>query len=899
MSAGGAFVGRTAELATMAGELDAVRSGRPRVLLVEGPAGIGKTSLIRCFLGRRTELAVLWAGGDEGEVGLPFGVLAELVAGVPRRLLGPLLSAGPPPEADPLAVGAELLTVLGGLQSPGPVVVVVDDAQWVDDRSSRALVFVVRRLRRDQVLVVLGVRDDAPGEAAWWDRTLTQADLVRRLALRGLDAEEIVELSGLVGGPALTSAAGRRLQEHTKGHPLHARALLTELPPDALTDTRRVLPAPRSLASLVLVRVAKLSAPAQELVLAAAVLGSRCTLSDAVALAAVPDPLVALDEAVGAGLLTEVLTGTGHDVAFSHELVRAAVYADLSPAKRHGLHLAAAELLGGTTAIGHRVAAAVGPDPGLATELTELGHDDLEARRWWSAADHLTAAAELSGTAHERAARLVTAVEAMLAGGDLGRALRLERDIRAGPPVSGREGVLGRLEVLSGRFAAARKTLTTAVQATDGGSPAAAAHLALLSFVEGESDAAELAGQALAGHPAPEVATLARFLRVTGLVMQGRKSGAEAELTRRADGAPETTALRGVLALWADDAAGAAAILSDVVREGAPPMSVQARVIVLGHLAEASYRIGDWDGAAASGALAVSLARDAGVLLGAGVTNALASHVAAGRGEWDTARSRLSAATAAAAVLPWWAARAQAANAQAILAQARGDHVAMDEALRPYTDPTVLGPVERLGALAWRALRVEASLGLGRVDEAAAALTDLETRLAGRPPGWSALEAARLRSEIAERRATPDEVRREYDRALALAVTVPAELSRARLETAYGRHLLAAGERRPAVDLLRTARGRLERLGAAPFLSRCDELLRSAGLHPPAAGGPLGLTAQELAVARLVAGGRTNQEAGAALFVTGRTVAFHLSNIYAKLGVSSRRELASHLPHLP
>ena len=101
------------------------------------------------------------------------------------------------------------------------------------------------------------------------------------------------------------------------------------------------------------------------------------------------------------------------------------------------------------------------------------------------------------------------------------------------------------------------------------------------------------------------------------------------------------------------------------------------------------------------------------------------------------------------------------------------------------------------------------------------------------------------------------------------------------------------------MDLLRTAHARLGRLGAAPFLDRCDALLRAAGLHPPAAGGTLELTPQELAVARLVAEGRTNQEAGAALFVTGRTVAFHLSNIYAKLGVSSRRELAALLQRRP
>jgi ATP/maltotriose-dependent transcriptional regulator MalT len=249
----------------------------------------------------------------------------------------------------------------------------------------------------------------------------------------------------------------------------------------------------------------------------------------------------------------------------------------------------------------------------------------------------------------------------------------------------------------------------------------------------------------------------------------------------------------------------------------------------------------------------------------------------------------------AAELLPWWGARAHAATAQAILAQARGDHAAMHDALAAYDDPAVHDAVDRIGVLPWRALRVEAALGLGRVDEAQVALAALDERLAGRSPCWSAVEAARLRCEIAELQEAPAAARRAYERAMALAEDVPAELARARLEMAFGRFLLATGERRPAVDLLRTAHARLDRLRAAPFLDRCDELLKAAGLHPPSAGGALDLTPQEVAVARLVAEGRTNQEAGAALFVTGRTVAFHLSNIYAKLGVSTRRELAAEL----
>lgn len=908
-----AFVGRTAELAVLAEELDRVRAGEPRVVWLSGRAGIGKTSLLRHFLAADGATA-LWASGDEIEASLPFGVIAQLVAGLPAPLVRPgsLLATGPPVDADPLAVGVELLGVLSGLQSSGPVALVVDDIQWVDDLSAQALVFVVRRLRRDHVLVVLSGRSDAAPGSASWGRVLAQGHLVRTLALDGLSASDMIDLSAAVDGPALTPAAGRRLQEHTGGHPMHARALLEELSPEALAEPFGILPAPRSLASLVLVRVAKLAGPAQELVLAAAVLGTRSALADVVALAAVPDPLGALDDAVQAGLLEEVPAGPGHDVVFMHPLFQAAIYADLPPARLHSLHRAAADLLGGARSMSHRVAAAVGPDPDLATELDVLGRTAVRDRRWRAAADHLLSAADLSPTAETRSRRLIDAAAAMMSDGDIIRALRVEADVRGAGPSASRSRVLGQLAALTGRFAVAREELTVVMDA-DGGvggeeRSMAAAHLGLVSLIQGEPErAVDLADQALQTAAEPDVASMAHYVRVIGLAAQGRRDDAARVLAQRRGGdrvrhagvAAERSALRGMLALWSGDPADAAAALSAVVRDDARGVPIHGRVIILGHLAEAHYRLGDWDASAACSELSVSLAQDAGILLGSGIAYAIASYVAAGRGAWDVARARVDAATAAAEALPWWASRAYAATARATLAQAAGDHAEMREALRTFTDPTVRRLVDGVGALPWRVLHVESLLELGMVREADDALAELESRAAGRPFGWPALEAARLRGWCEELRPDPVAVQDAYGRAMDSAGKVQATFSWARLETAYGRYLLETGERRQAVDLLRAARGRFAQLGATPFLVRCDDLLRAAGLHPPAAGDPLGLTPQEIAVARSVARGRTNQETGAELFVTSRTVAFHLSNIYAKLGISSRRELAAHLPELP
>ncbi|MGD9985415.1 helix-turn-helix transcriptional regulator [Pseudonocardia sp.] len=879
------FVGRTDELATLTGELDRARGGDPSVVVVSGAAGIGKTTLLRRLATSGPPATVLRATGAPEEVALPFGIVGQLAADLPNDVRGPLLTTAPPATADPLAVGAQLLAALGELQATDPVLVVVDDAQWTDDASARALAFTVRRLRRDHVLVVLGIRDPDPGPA-WWERGTVGAQPARRITLAGLHADDLVEL-GRTLDRELTPAAADRLREHTDGHPLHAAALLRELPADVLLDTSAALPAPRSFATLVLVRVAELAPAARALVLAAAVLGDRCPLTDAVTASGVDDPVVALDEAVRAGLLVE----SGRDVAFPHQLVRAAVYGDLPPARRHALHRAAAELVDGTAATAHRVAAAVGADPALAAELESQARTDAAARRWRAAADHLLSAADLSPDPTARAARLVGGVDAMLAGGDLGRALRSEPDVRALPPSAARSRVVGRLEAMTGRFQDARVSLADALDAAgddDTRRAAAAAHLALLSLIEGDADAAaELAGRALTWGPAAEDEPTARFVRAVGLFASGDHARADAELDRDGDTA-EVAALRGVVALWREDAGAAADALAAVLRDDATGMSMQARVLALAHLSEATYRIGDWDGSAAHGSLALSLARDAGVLLGAGITNALTSYVAAGRGEWDVARTRVDTALGATRLLPWWGGVAYSSTAAAVLAQARGDPAGMRAALAPrIADAAVDGPVDRVGVLPWRALLVEALLGTGERVAAATELDALALRVADRP-GWTAVEAARLRAELTD-------LRSDYEQAVDLAGRTRAELPRARLETAFGRHLIVAGERRPGVDLLRSAHERLTRLGAAPFAARSDDALRAAGLHPPAAGGPLSLTSQELAVARLVAQGRTNREVGATLFVTGRTVAFHLSNIYAKLGISSRRDLASHL----
>jgi ATP/maltotriose-dependent transcriptional regulator MalT len=258
------------------------------------------------------------------------------------------------------------------------------------------------------------------------------------------------------------------------------------------------------------------------------------------------------------------------------------------------------------------------------------------------------------------------------------------------------------------------------------------------------------------------------------------------------------------------------------------------------------------------------------------------------RGHADEARAHLAVVETGSA---WWGSTIVTASAGALLALVEDDARGMLRALEPLLRQEVAALADAIGALGPRALHGEALLRLGRVDEARAAVEALEERLADRPAGHARVDAARLRGLLAEADGDPSTARAAFEAGLAAARTVEVPLARARLQTELGRHLVATGERRTGVDLLRSARDRLTALGATPFLAPCEELLHAAGLTPSPEEEALGLTSHEDAVVALVVRGLTNREVARELFVSPRTVAYHLSNVYAKLGVTSRAEL--------
>src|SRR6201996_517417 len=262
------LAGRETETRAVTQAMDAARAGRPQVLWVEGEAGMGKTAFLSRCLDGAAEMVVLQASGDESETTLDYGVVTQLLVRA-RAQSAAFRSEGPSdpePTATPFAVGADVLEVLGAAQTEAAVVVAIDDAHWMDAQSAGALLFAMRRLHGDRVLVLIASRPDPPARLGpSWARFLTDAERVQRIRLPGLSAAEVCQLSESLGLGQLTLSAAERLRDHTGGQPLYVKALLEEIPLETLNFQPGALPAPHSFSATVLARLAELSPGAEAL----------------------------------------------------------------------------------------------------------------------------------------------------------------------------------------------------------------------------------------------------------------------------------------------------------------------------------------------------------------------------------------------------------------------------------------------------------------------------------------------------------------------------------------------------------------------------------------------------------------------------------------------------------
>ncbi len=909
-----AFVGRADELAELQRALAAARAGRPRVALIEGEAGIGKSSLLARFVSVARSGLVVRASCDESERRLAYGVISQLVACAQAAgydsgssMLGDELREA----LDPLAVGAELLGFLGDLQRrEDPVLVVVDDVHWADGPSARALLFTLRRLQADRVLVLVSARTgEVERLGDGWPRFL--AGSAERIALGGLAAPELVDLAAALGIGELSGSAATSLRDHTGGNPLHCRALLEELGPAAITQMGSMMPAPRALARLIVDRLSSLTPSGQRLVIAASALGRRSELGVAAALAELDDPLPALAEAAQLDLLIEQPGQRVTEVAFVHPLVHSAVYDSLSPVARRRLHRRAAALLGSEDALAHRIAATVGADARLAEDLEAAALAASAEGRMAQAGAWLSQSAAITSEREERDRRVLDAIEALLACGEPAQAGTLMPAAAAAPRSARQSALLGELELLAGRAQAAEARLERAWQGHDpvreaAGGAGAATHLLVLCLITGRiPEAISWGKRAVAASAAPAgLRHRAAALLALGLWTEGHAAEARAQFaflpTRAAEVPPgETDALvvRGMFKLYIEDLDGAIADLNTAsarLRAGVP---LRYSSQCLSCLSEAEYRLGAWDDALLHGELSVSLAHGVDRSWDYGYVHSCAASVPAARGDWPRAQAHVEAAKRGAEALGAADAITAAATAQARLASTSGDLAGVLDAAaaaRATGKAVWFGRPERYD---WLVLEVDALIGLHRLQEAARSLAELQAALFESSPASAIVAGHRLRGMLATAVGDTAGAAAAFAAAWRHAAGLRRPLALALLEIADARRLAQEGRRDHAVASLRSARARLAGLRSRPYIEVCDRELAACGAPVLAEQGPgsVGLTPAELAVARLVATGRSNREAAAELYLSVKTVEFHLSHIFAKLGIRSRRELAGQL----
>ena len=887
-------MGRRRELAWLRDDLEAARSGRGRIVCVEGAPGVGKTALLGAFLDNVTDAAIVAASGDKDETTLAWGVLQQLAGAPAVRPVREFASLSRPEQRGDgfLAAGAALLMALGTLQRGPAVILVIDDVQWCDVPSAAALRFTARRLSNERVLVLVTSR---PSDASAWIRLSEERG--RHVWLGGLRLEDLIALSAAVTGNPLSSGAARRLYQHTEGHPMHARALLEEVGTGSLESPTAVLPAPRSFAELIRARVADCSRPAAALLEAAAVLGQRSSLAKAVALALPADPAAVLSEVVAAGLLSELGTGPTREVFFPHPLIHAAIYSGLSPAKRTALHKLAARLMTGDAALEHRLAAAITPSDALAAELEAGAADALVIGDLRLAAVRFGQAADASEQPKDRSRRLLAACEAALDAGDVStvEAHRGELEQLAGPR---RDVLLARVALLHDRVGIAQSLLDRAwLKIADSHTerPSLGAtvaiwqgYLALLRFSPDEATAwAATAAQ----YGESEVALQARAVEHMAMGYAGR--GKEALSSRRPSGqgtSPEPArmgelAVRATLKLVTDDLAGADRNLDGILgRLGAGPQTGFASLA--GSVrAEICYRRGELEAAVTAAELGVVIAHDSGAAAALTMAHAIAVWPLAAQGNWEQAEAHLKAAHARAgesAVARSWAAAAVWA-----VACARGDAEAMLEAARDFHAERRL---PELGFFPFGPCLAEPLAMLGRVDEALDDLTAFEESARHLSRLSAQLTAARVRGLLELARGDWRAAGLAFSAGLDLAGNLPFRLEAARLQAAWGLALLRGGERRAGRAQLAQAHSRLTGMGANAYAALVESAEpRRARVRDRDVTGML--TPGETSVVGLVMSGLSNAEVAARLVISRKAVEYHLTNVYAKLGISSRTQL--------
>lgn len=844
--------------------------------MVRGEPGLGKSTLLDAIAGRLDGDTVLRVRGVEAEHRLDFAALHQLLrpvlplaAALPepqRAALEQALAVAPSVAVDRLAIGAATLGLLAAAATQRTVVCLVDDAHWLDASFAEALVFAARRLGPERVAMIFttapAMQGFAPPDVEVYELERLGAEDARAL----LAAAAGVEVSGDVAG---------RLADAAAGNPLALRYLAGALTSGQLAG-RDALPHPLPTADLLarafLAQVLDLSTEARGTLLRAAAADTQALL--VIERSAAPDAAGGrLDEAERAGLVS-IRDGR---FQFSHPLVRSAIYQTAAAEDRRAAHRLLADALQepryrDRRAL-HLAEAATGPDEHVASELEWAAGRFAERSGHEAAMVVLERAADLSVDEGSARRRRLMAAEAAWRAGDPDRALRdLDRLDDAGDDaeVSARAEYLRALsELRDGDPAVPRARLEGAAATVEGASPELAATLLIAAAgAAAGDDRVRLAEHARELAPEGGEAELrACVVLATALRDRGRMDDAREPAGRAAE----------ILDANSQTATDPEVLLAVAESAAEPAVAV--------HLVER----------------ATTVARRRGALMALPeVLLASASH-ARDAGRWIDAEALLAEAQALAASTGQVRLGVRIAVARARLAASLGRREECEELAADLPEPersSVLGSLElAFGDATAAAERLEAALLGSPGTEALAHLAEARARsgdVAGAAGLLERTGVAGSAGPAAVLTAPPDGLDARFAEAVE---RVDDPFRRARLLLAYGIRLRREGRRVECREPLQEAARRFDAVGAAPWAEQARRELRASGERVRRRGDASlldDLTAQELEVATMIAGGDSYQEAAAKLVVSPRTVDYHLQKVYRKLGCT-RRDLAERL----
>jgi DNA-binding CsgD family transcriptional regulator len=880
------------------------------VLVVTGEPGIGKTALCRWAASCADGMQLLRVRAVESELDLPFAGLSELFGGhldrialLPEpqgRALEVAFSRRRAASGERFAIGAAVLGMLGAIADAGPVLAVIDDAQWLDASSASALIFAARRLGREGVALIVATRPGSVFDDA--------SNGLPRLTLRGLTESAARALVHAVRGP-MPPAVAHLVVSETAGNPLAVMEGLGQLTTVQLAGERPItepLPVGASLVSSLLPRVSGLPEETRLALVVAAATGAERIDPVIRALTALSVDHDVLDAAERAGAIR--IEDGGFE--FRHPLLRSAVYHGAAAAERRRAHRALADATSGESRAWHLAHSTLGADESVALAMEEVGFQARGRGAPSAAAAAFDRAATLSGSTAARVRRRIEAARDSHVAGQPKRAIRLleEALTEAPDPLTRAHAhhLRGRILVMQRHRAAA-----CAVLAEEGSrireldpdlSATMVAEACLDGVIGGDVEAAArdaTTAWTVASHAGPAVQAFAGAMLAFVSVVRGDRRRATALLERITPvlrtvdplseaGMLVTLAAQSYFWLERHDLAGR--LLTHLIASARAASAPAALLLPLCPRGELDLRTGRWSVADGELEEATRLAEDLGQTVHAAYALEIRARLAAARGEEERCGIFIAQAMPLIEEHGNELGRLYIHSARGLLEFGVGRIDTAVAALERARELATRSGFQEPNVVHWQADLVEAYVHAGATDAAEESLAAFERQATVTGGSWALGTAARCRGLLTEG------ARRDvaFTTALRHLQAMPFEIARTHL--CRGEQLRRAGRATDAREALELALNGFSALEAHPWRARAEREIRATGKTRRPRRSAVEretLTAHELQIARIVAGGATNREAAAALFLSPKTIEFHLARVYRKLGVRTRTELAA------